>query len=293
MFSVPRSSLVTSQRPSGPEFFAGHFQPQLENVLSTFDLQRYLQQVAYWVLTRKSLIAHDSDIPVMIGKNIPGEVHEARQEHQLLGAKRESHLALTTEWGDIGFFPMALINALPLAVDMAEVRRPNRRNPRYGQSSVIYERLANISGNITPESVTRDIHYFLQVWLEGIAGLPVVYQPEVVHQRVLDKNTKNYPVEFFNGKDFPTGANLTVEEQEQQFQHSRKMLKWIRNHLRDRLGLKDRDYGLYKSDYQRYTYLIHDFRHSDQAYVQLQREYPQDPAIVALAFQSRLVVANA
>jgi hypothetical protein len=214
----------------------------------------------------------------MFGKNVPGEIWEAKVEQKKKGAEFDGR-ALVTEWADIAFFVGAYLNARNMALDTSEVRR-NLNG--HGQRSDIYDRLTNISGNITEQSQRRDILEFLRVWMVGLAGLPVKYPAEQIHQLVVDKNTKNYPAKFLSGIHPVTGVALNPDEMEQQYVHSRRSLKHIRNTLRDGMGLKDRDYGLHESDYQNYARLIEDFEHPETAFAELAAEYPRDPAILAL-----------
>jgi len=238
-----------------------------------FDIKKLQAMVYTWISLRKAMIQLDRNIPILAEKNLPDEIGETRDEFELIGTQLFDLLALLTETMDTSFFPLASTVSNNIFLDEYDIL-PHINDA--GKRDDIFDVMTEVGGNVTRKNLSRDLHEFFRYFASYVAGLPVMFSLETMMAKVLDKNAKNYPDQFFNGIHPFFGRELNPDELIMQYKHSRLCLKMIRLVHREILHHDDRDYGLQKNDWEPYSQYIFDFEHSEINLTRLAMELSKD-----------------
>lgn len=242
------------------------YEQRLSILQSTLNVDRLHYLVhSRWHEPRPAMSQHDSQIPAVRG-SLVREIAEAQVERDWEGTDQYSPKAEATEATDVLSYLLSLKDMHNLPITNAAVLHGING---YGKRSDIFDRMSETSGNIESTTLTQDVTQMLRYLVAYLAGMPEPASLEKSLVAVIDKNTLNYPAQFFNGLHPRTRKVLTAEELQLQYQHSLRCIKAIRFSLREIKHLRDRDYGMHPEDWKKYSPLIADFEHSKANVAQL------------------------
>lgn len=249
-----------------------HYHQSISRLQENLDLRGLQKQVGFFILTREGMRQHDENVAVM-AVNLKDELGEVQEELEKYGTSTYDLHAAQTEAVDSGFFPLASVMANNIMIQPQEVM-PYLNG--IGNKSGITDELKEVGGNIEKKTLEKDVITFLRIYMAFIAGMPEQFNLQHAMADVLDKNDRNYPAEFFNGVHPVTSRKLNPDEVTLQYAHSRKCFKMIRMVHREILHQSDRDYGLERADWKKYSPLISDFENSELGHLNLLMKLSKD-----------------
>ncbi len=196
------------------------------------------------------------------------EVAEALEEREREGTPAFSKRESQKETLDVVVPAHAFAMRRGVELDLHEIRR---RMNGYGQSSQIYDRIAETAGNL-PEAKSqlgKELEWLLTQTYSAMWHLPEIESPaEVLKPKMLD-NKENYPERYFGKYDHKTGKLLEEDAQEAKYNHVVKCLRLIRNTMNRPNRL------LMWTDHAPHAELILDFQHADSNYQTLENALKQ------------------
>lgn len=242
-------------------------------LIETTDLENFRNTVIIWLSERKSIIPGSLDGSINL---LLGELEEIRQELEQLIVEN-----LLIELTDGGWVAMGTPSPTE-EIDYDQVRRSVNGQ---GRRSDILDRLFEIAGNLDEKNLIKELEEFLTLLLSAYLAVPINTPVNQVIADVEEKDRRNYPAIFFNGKDYFTGESLAEDDRQKQKDHSHLCLRFIRDNLQI-LG-KERPLGLERVDWWSYKDLIGDFR-NPMNFEMLQEQFRRDHPLPAMAQQYSL-----
>ena len=254
-----------------------------QTLLASFNPERQLSAVSHWVAKRPSFPERDADLDFMGGKCIPGEVKEVKAEFFIYGTERYSPILHGMEQADVYFFMLALVASRNLDLDWAKI--VSHING-VGAGSSAYEKMIEVSVNMSDRSLEPDVSALFQLLLSNSAAMPHPFNMDKFLKIVLEKNSGNYPAYCFSKYHPDTKKLLNPAELEQMNTHARRCLRIIRDFRRNVIG-EDFTGGMEDLHVKPYLELIRYFPKSQSAQKELElRLYadnhlpvPQNPVL--------------
>jgi len=192
------------------------------------------KKIEQWVWERPAFWRPNADLRVMSGL-IRRETHEPEEELSYWDTPDFSDLKLSMELLDVYFFLASFTSLNDFWKDFDVVSIHSRLNGR-GSRSAAFEELRDVSGNI-PDSLNpkKDVEYFLALLFSIMRHAPVTISFSMI-DKILEKNGRNYPAAYFNGRHPVTGELLDEEGQFQQYKNGKDGLRIIRDQTGNKLG---------------------------------------------------------
>lgn len=227
------------------------------NDFTADDIQAIDTQTREWHGSLPVFAVPNKRLPI-VQAVLLGEVAESIVEREREGTKLYKPYDNQKETLDIAVPAHAFAMRRGAELDLIEIRR---RMNGHGQSSKIYEKIAETIGNLpeTKGALTRDLQWLLTQVYSAMWHLPEIASPAEIIKPKMAENFKNYPSIYFDVYDSETGRLLSADEQEAKYDHSVKCMRLIRKTL-------NRPGGLLWSDHAPHARLILDFRHAASNY---------------------------
>lgn len=232
-------------------------------------------RVLSFLKPRPSLAYSDTNFPLMVSFMV-AELHEAEAEENRSDSVF-SNVDLQKELIDVIFFIESLADGNHITFNNARIAHLlNGLAKQPATRSSSYDRMREIAGNLQHDVrngnllVTSELELLLAFLYARLYQLRDPVDPALSMAKVMAKNERNYPQEYFGKWDYESRRELRGDELVAKYRHASRCLRTIRTASGNNLD------GLHPEFHRPFAYLISDWKHSDRAFQELCSELKQE-----------------